>query len=83
MPSECAIFHSNRYHAGETCEYCSGIIRHESWGIIRKATVRYAFEITIDPSRLQLADRLILHALGWNGSPTNAKGRAPPDRAPH
>lgn len=83
MPFECAIFPSNRYHAGETCEHCSGIIRPEYWCITRNTTVRYAYENSDRSKHAQLADRLILHALGVEELPqTNANGRAP-DRTPH
>ena len=59
-----AIFHSNRYHAEATCEHCSGVIRHESWCITRNSLVYYAYETVLDPEKLTLEDRLILHALG-------------------
>lgn len=64
MVTECAIFHSNRYHAGETCEQLHGGIRREPWCITCNALVRYAYEIMIEPGTLKLADQLILHALG-------------------
>jgi len=75
MPAECAIFHSNRYHAGEACEHCAGVIRHESWCLTRSALVRYAYEIVFDSNILTLADRLILHALGVNWSPCDCKNK--------
>jgi hypothetical protein len=59
-----AIFHSNRYHAEATCEHGSGVIRHESWCITRNSLVYYAYETVLDPEKLPLEDRLILHALG-------------------
>jgi hypothetical protein len=57
-------FHSNRYHAQAACEHCDGIIRHESWCITVDPVVRYAYEVVLEPSKLTVADSIILHALG-------------------
>ena len=46
------------------CEHCGGAGRHEKWCITRDAFVRYAYTAVLDPERLTLRDRLILHALG-------------------
>jgi hypothetical protein len=64
MLLDAAIFHSNRYHAEATCEHCAGVIRHEDCCITRNPHVFYAYEVVVDPGKLQLGDRLILHALG-------------------
>ncbi|HST12124.1 MAG TPA: hypothetical protein VLL05_17245 [Terriglobales bacterium] len=64
MLIDAAIFHSNRYHAGASCEHCGGLIRHENWCITSNERVFYAYEVVLDPGKLQLTDRLILHALG-------------------
>jgi len=64
-----AIFHSNRYHADAACEHCGGLIRHENWCITLNQRVFYAYEIVVDPQKLQLADQLILHGLGVNWIP--------------
>jgi hypothetical protein len=58
------IFHSNQYHAAAACEHCGGLVRHETWCITRSSVVYYAYEAALDPEKLSLADRLILHALG-------------------
>jgi len=58
------IFHSNQYHAGAECEHCAGLVRHEPWCITRNSAVYYAYQAALDPEKLSLADRLILHALG-------------------
>ena len=61
-------FHSNRYTADATCEYCGGLIRHEAWCITRNPNVTYAWEAVLDTARLDLHDQLILHALGVSWS---------------
>jgi hypothetical protein len=66
MPIDAAIFHSNRYHAEATCEHCAGVIRHETWCITRNPQVFYAYDVVVNPGKMQLRDRLILHALGVN-----------------
>jgi hypothetical protein len=68
-------FHSNRYTAQSACEHCGGVIRHESWCITMDPVVYYAYEIVIDPTRLTLADSLILHALGvsWTAAPCSGR----------
>lgn len=57
-------FHSNRYSAQAECEHCAGIVRHESWCISVDPVVFYAYQVVLEPSKLTLADSLILHALG-------------------
>jgi hypothetical protein len=59
-----AWFHSNRYSAQSACEHCGGVVRHESWCITIDPVVYYAYQIVLDPSKLTLADALMLHALG-------------------
>jgi len=68
-------YHSNRYNAESACEHCGGIIRHERWCITIDATVFYAYEIVVDPSKLTIQDSLILHSLGvtWTGKACQGK----------
>ena len=66
MLVDAPIFHSNRYPAGATCEHLAGVIRHEEWCITRNERVFYAYEVAVEPCKLDYADRLILHALGVN-----------------
>lgn len=79
-------FHSNRCAEEATCEFCGGLIRHEAWCIIRNPQVMAAWEAVADPSKLDLHDHLILHALGvsWRAgckgasqSQTGAASRTP------
>jgi hypothetical protein len=62
-------YHSNRYTAASACEHCAGVVRHESWCVTQNTEVYEAYEAVVDPDKLSLKDRLILHALGvtWNG----------------
>jgi hypothetical protein len=69
MLADAAIFHSNRYHADAACHHCGGLIRHENWCITHNPRVFYAYEIVVDPQKLQFGDQLILHALGVNWMP--------------
>ena len=46
------IFHSNRYHAEASCEHCAGVIRHEEWCITRNERVFYAYEVAVEPCKL-------------------------------
>jgi len=66
-------FHSNRYNAQAVCEHCGGVVRHEKWCITCDPAVQYAYQVVLEPEKLTLFDRLILHALGvsWdkNGCP--------------
>lgn len=64
-----SIFHSNRYNAQAPCRHCDGIIRHEPWCITLHPLVYYAYQIVADPTKLTVADALILHSLGviWGG----------------
>jgi len=57
-------YHSNQYNAESTCEHCGGIVRHEKWCITCDALVQYAYSVVLEPEKLILSDRLILHALG-------------------
>ena len=68
------IFHSNRYNAQAACKYCEGVIRHAPWCITRHPTVRYAYEILADASKLTVGDALILHSLGVIWGANGCKG---------
>jgi len=57
-------YHSNRNNPQPACEHCGGIMRHEKWCITCDAIVRYAYTVILEPDKLILGDRLILHALG-------------------
>ena len=57
-------YHSNQYTAKSACEHCAGVVRHERWCITCDALVQYAYGAVLDPEKLTLTDRLILHALG-------------------
>ena len=63
--------HSNQYNAQAACEHCEGIVRHERWCITCNPIVQYAYGVVLDPDKLTLRDRLILHALGvsWTTNP--------------
>jgi len=56
------------------CGHCAGVNSHEDWCITSNAIVRYAYEAVL-AGRVNLADELILHALGvlW----TRELGRIP------
>jgi hypothetical protein len=64
-------FHSNRYAADASCDFCGAVIRHEAWCIARNPQVQNAWEAILDSAKLSLHDHLILHALGvsWKGLP--------------
>ena len=66
MLVDAAIFHSNRYHADAACQHCGGLIRYENWCITHNPRVFYAYQIVVEPQKLQFGDQLILHALGVN-----------------
>ena len=57
-------YHSNQYEAKSACAHCGGIIRHERWCLTCDPLVQYAYATVLDPEKLTLTDRLILHALG-------------------
>lgn len=63
--------HSNKYSAEAACEYCQGIVRHETWCVARNQAVLYAYSAVLDAATLTEGDRLILHALGvdWRDNP--------------
>jgi hypothetical protein len=46
------------------CEHCGGVVRHEHWCITCDALVQYAYGAVLEPEKLTLLDRLVLHALG-------------------
>lgn len=71
-------FHSNRYTEESVCEFCGGVIRHEFWCVTRNPQVMAAWEAVDNPSKLDLHDHLILHALGvaWrDGCKAKCQGR--------
>ena len=59
MLVDALIFHSNRYHAEASCQHCAGVVRHEEWSITKNERVFYAYEVVVDPGKLDFADRLI------------------------
>jgi hypothetical protein len=76
MPAKPAAFlyHSNQYNAQSACEHCGGIVRHERWCITCDAVVQYAYGAVLDPEKLTLCDRLILHALGARWEKNRCQG---------
>jgi hypothetical protein len=56
------------------CEHCGGVVRHERWCITRDPLVQYAYGVVLDPAKLTLRDRLILHALGVSWTSNSGKG---------
>jgi len=66
-------YHSNQYNAEATCEHCGGVVRHERWCITRDALVQYAYGVVLDPGKMTLSDRLILHALGVSWQNNNSQ----------
>ncbi len=60
----------NQYVVELACEHCKGVVRHEPWCITQNPNVMGAWEIVLDPTKITLHDKLILHALGvcWNAS---------------
>ena len=67
-------YHSNPSDPKSACEHCGGIIRHERWCITRDALVQYAYGAVLNPEKLSLTDRLILHALGVSWQKNQAAG---------
>jgi hypothetical protein len=68
--------HSNQNNAQAPCEHCQGIIRHERWCITCDPIVQYAFGIVLDPDKMTLRDRLILHALGVSWTTNQYQGNS-------
>jgi hypothetical protein len=62
-------YHTNRYTAQSACQHCGGIVRHERWCMTLAPNVQYAFGAVLEPEKLSLWDRLILHALGVSWGP--------------
>lgn len=75
--STTTTYHSNRYNAQEACEHCNGVVRHEKWCITCDALVQYAYGVVIEPDKLTLSDRLILHALGVTWKKNSCPGSFP------
>jgi hypothetical protein len=73
--------HSNQKHAQSACEHCRGIVRHERWCITCDALVQYAYGAVVDPEKLTLRDRLILHALGVSWVKNQCQGACPSDKS--
>ncbi|MGA9564658.1 MAG: hypothetical protein WBS19_03955 [Candidatus Korobacteraceae bacterium] len=46
------------------CEYCRATAHHEFWCITENLEVLKAWQAVLNPAKLSLHDRLILHALG-------------------
>ena len=69
--------HSNQHEAKPACEHCGGVVRHERWCITCDPLVQYAYAVVLEPDKLTLIDRLILHALGvvWQKNPCLEKLR--------
>ena len=57
-------YNSHRSAEQSVCEHCGGIVRHQKWCITCDPVVQYAYGAVLDPDKLSLYDRLILHALG-------------------
>ena len=68
------LYHSNQYNAQSACEHCGGIVRHERWCITCDPVVQYAYGAVLDPEKLTLCDRLILHALGVSWEKNRCQG---------
>jgi len=73
-----AWYHSNQYNAARACEHCEGIVRHERWCITCDPIVQYAYGVVLDPEKLSLRDRLILHALGVSWGANQCQGACQP-----
>lgn len=72
--------HSNKYSADAACDYCRGIVRHESWCIARSEAVLYAYSAVLDSKTLTAGDNLILHALGVSWVDNPCTGSCKPGR---
>ena len=72
------LYHSNQYNAARSCEHCGGIIRHERWCITCDPIVQYAYGVVLEPEKLSLRDRLILHALGVAWDANQCQGACQP-----
>ena len=72
--------HSNLYSPQAACEHCGNLLDHEGWCLTRNTAVQYAYQIVMDPSKLTLADHLILHSLGvtWEMKPCQNNCKATP-----
>jgi len=72
--------HSNLYSPQTACEHCGNLLAHEGWCFTRNTAVQYAYQIVMDPSKLTLADHLILHSLGvtWEMKPCQNNCKATP-----
>ena len=57
-------YHTNRYNMQSACQHCQGIIHHKRWCMAIAPNVKYAFGVVLEPEKLSVWDRLILHALG-------------------
>lgn len=72
-------YHSNQYAAQSACQHCGGVVRHERWCITCDPLVQYAYQAVLEPDKLTLADKLILHALGvvWGKASCQGNCQAP------
>ncbi len=73
-----ASYHSNRYSAQTACEHYGGVVRHERWCITCDPIVHYAYGVVLEPEKLSLRDRLILHALGVSWVANRCQGACQP-----
>lgn len=73
-----ASWYPKNQNSKSACEHCGGVARHEPWCITCDALVQYAYGVVLEPEKLTLLDRLILHALGvvWT---RNASSEACPE----
>jgi hypothetical protein len=75
---QATLYHSNRYSAQSACEHCGGVVRHEKWCITCDPIVQYAYGVVLEPKKLTLRDRLILHALGVSWEANRCEGACQP-----
>jgi hypothetical protein len=71
-------YHSNQYDAKSPCAHCGGTFRHERWCLTRDPLVQYAYAAVLNPDKLTLSDRLILHALGVSWETNSCAGNCQP-----
>jgi hypothetical protein len=65
-------YFNNGFNADTVCQHCEGLVEHEPWCMTREPRMHYAYQIVVDPSKLTLADTLLLHSLGvaWTNNAT-------------
>jgi hypothetical protein len=62
--NELPLCHRDQESAASACVYCERCNDHEPWCPTQNASVQYANRAVLQPDLLNLADQLILHALG-------------------